>query len=430
MSKLNPKDYLKLAHQIIQQGFDMGVGHLAHASHEWNGKYMHINHQNLVNLGTCGYLGLETDQRLIDRSVDLTKRYGTQFSISRVFVFSDELRKLEEKIGQMFDGHKALVTSSTTLIHLCVLPIIVTPKDAVIFDQQAHFSVQNAIQILATRRVHIQKLPHNQMQKLAEMLSEMSQKFERIWYMIDGVYSMFGDFAPLAAINHLMEQFPKLHIYCDDAHGVGWAGKNGTGTFYNGITHKDRLILSTTLAKGFGATGGVAVFPNKRHYDQVEVFGGPLSYSHPLAPAIIGAADAACDIFLSDEIEDMQAELTEKINYVNTLLEGQPFPIMSHPRSPIKYIGIGTTDAAYKLNKRIIDDGYFCNSSTFPVVPLPYGGIRFTITRHIDKEDILGFVETVKKHYWEVLEEENTSLEEVRAAFHLPPLTEKEGQRV
>jgi len=418
--KLTPKNYVEVTNQIIHEGIKTGVLHLSHSSSEWQGKHFHINNQDLVNLGTCGYLGLETDQRLIDGAIDFVQRYGTQFSISRSYVYSEEVKKLEHKLGKMFDNSNVLIASSTTLMHQCVLPLVINPEtDAVVVDHQAHFSIQSALQTLAIRQTNIQKVKHNDMKSLEEKLTKLKEKYERIWYAIDGVYSMYGDFAPIEDLNRLMDKFPELHLYVDDAHGVGWYGKNGTGCAFYQTKNRDRLVLSTTLAKGFGATGGIAVFPNKKHYEQVVTFGGPLSYSHPLAPPILGAANAACDIFLSEEIIDMQNQLKEKIEYCNSLLEELVFPIMSNPESPIKNIGIGNPSAVYELCKRVINDGYYCTPATFPALPINAGGLRFTINGHITKEEIKGFVETVKKHYWDVLELEGVSLNEARAKFDL-----------
>jgi len=238
--------------------------------------------------------------------------------------------------------------------------------------------------------------------------------------MVDGVYSMFGDFPPIDKLNALMSKYEQLHLYVDDAHGMAWAGKKGAGTIFNQIKHADRLVLATTMAKGFGSVGGIVVFPDEDMYTKVKKFGGPLSYSHPIPPAIVGAGMAATDILLSEEINTIQNELANRISYCNQLLGNSGLPILSHPDSPIKFIGIGNLETGFKLNKKVLDEGYFVNMALFPTVAINNTGMRFTITRHVTINQIYDFVEVLKFHYFKTLQEANTEIRTVQKFFKLP----------
>ena len=67
---------------------------------------------------------------------------------------------------------------------------------------------------------------------LERKIQQVRDKYTKIWYMIDGVYSMYGDVAPLDELNELAKKYPNLHFYVDDAHGMSWAGKNGAGCVF------------------------------------------------------------------------------------------------------------------------------------------------------------------------------------------------------
>ncbi len=420
MSSASYTKFIKSVDTVYETAESRKVIFLENKTDNWNGKQLHINGAEMVNFGTCGYLGLETDRRLIDKSIDYVNRFGTQFSVSRTFLISKLVRELEEELSRMFDGANTLVFSSTTLTHISVLPAVVHHKDAVILDKQVHFSVQSAAQLLQTKGISLSVIKHNDMTMLDRVINSIKDKHQKVWYMIDGVYSMFGDFTPVEELNAMMAKYEQLHLYLDDAHGVGWAGKNGTGIAYDDLIYKDRIILSTTMAKGFGSTGGMVVFPKKSDYDKVYKFGGPLSYSHPLAPSIIGASTASAQIMNSPEINVIQKELADRIKYCNSLLEATNLPMLSDAASPIKFVGVGDLETGYRLHSKIQGAGFYNNVALFPAVRMDNTGMRFTITRHVTMEQIKDYVDTLSSFYWETLEEVSTTLSEVRAAFNLP----------
>jgi len=420
MSNIHYTKLLKSISDVYDSGKKAKVICLENTTKTWNGQQLQIDDKEMVNFGTCGYLGLETDRRLIERSMEYTNKFGTQFSVSRSFLISDIVTNLEHQLSKVFDNSEVFVFSSTSLAHGSVLPIIIHHKDAIVLDKQVHFSVNSGTQLIPSKDVPRLMVKHNNMNMLEGCIKRLKDKHEKIWYLVDGVYSMFGDFPPIRELNELMSKYEQLHLYVDDAHGMAWAGKNGSGTIFDKIIHRDRLVLSTTMAKGFGSIGGIVVFPDKKLYSKVQKFGGPLSYSHPLPPAVVGAGMAVTDILLSPEIYKIQEELADRINYCNHLLEQTDLPIMSHPRSPIKFVGVGELDTGFKVHRKILDNGFYINVALFPAVPINNTGLRFTITRHVNKEHIKQFVQTVQHHYHETLQEESIELRSVRKAFKLP----------
>jgi len=163
--------------------------------------------------------------------------------------------------------------------------------------------------------------------------------------------------------------------------------------------------------------GGLAVFPDEETKRKVRVFGGPLGYSHPLSPALIGSAIASAKIMLSDEIKVIQNELRERIDYCNLLLSKTQLVVASNPLTPIYFIGMGQPKVTYNIVKRLLDDGFFVNAALFPAVPIKNTGLRFTITRHIQMQDIKALIEAIEYHYPRVLAEEGKTNEDVQKAF-------------
>src|SRR5690606_26501941 len=241
-----------------------------------------------------------------------------------------------------------------------------------------------------------------------------------VWYMADGIYSMYGDYAPISDLEVLVKQYPCLQLYFDDVRGMSWTGRNGTGFVMNALERfTDSVVLFTTLSKSFGASGGVLVCPNKNLQQYVKTFGGPLTFSAQLEPASVAAAIASANIHLSDEIYSLQEDLRQRITYFNELVAKTDLPIVDANASPVFYIGTGMPETGYNFVNRLLKEGYYTNLGLFPAVPIKNTGVRITISRHNTIEDIKGLVDVMTYHYPQALEETYTTLERVCQAFKM-----------
>jgi len=418
MAKINHYSNNDVILELFTDAKQRNIMHLQIDEGNVFGNRIHIQNRVLKNFGTCGYMGLENDPRVIAKSVEFTKKYGMQYSVSRAYASTGINELLEEKIGQIY-GKPAIVYPSTSKAHISIIPTVVSEEDAVILDQQVHLSVQTAVQLLRQKGTTIDMIRHSNLEMLERKIKELGNKYQKIWYMIDGIYSMYGDAAPMKELSVLLEKHPQLHLYIDDAHGMSWTGKNGGGFVFEETGILDKMILVSTMAKGFGAVGGIGIFPNRDLWWSVRAYGGPLTYSHPLTPAVLGASLAIADIHLSDEIYTLQKELKDKINYCHNALQEKGLPILSKSWTPIKYIGAGKPQTGYNMMKGILDDGYFINIGIFPAVSVKCTGIRFTITRHQTYEDIDGLVASIHRNYHRALKEEKITDTQVRKAFKL-----------
>ena len=417
MAKINHNNSLDTIDELLTDAKQQGVIHLVSDVNSLSDRKLPIFKKDFLNFGTCGYLGLELDQRLKDGAIDFTQKYGTQYGISRGYLSSGINVELEGYLSQMFDNRHVLTYSSTSSAHISVIPTLITQEDAIILDQQVHFSVQTAAQMLRQKGVPIEMIRHSNMEMLEKQLIQLSKTHRKIWYLIDGVYSMYGDVAPLDSLLSLMEKYEQLHVYVDDAHGMSWHGKNGSGYVNSKVPVHDRIMLMTTMGKGFGVTGGLAIFPNEETFRKVRIFGGPLIYSHPLAPPIIGAAIASAKIHLSEDIYRIQKELRENIDYCSQLIAKTDLTVMSDPLTPIGFVAMGQPRVGYNMVKRLLNDGFFVNLAMFPAVSVRNTGVRFSINRQVNKKEIKEFVDALIYHYPKVLQDEKRTIEDVRKAF-------------
>ena len=240
-----------------------------------------------------------------------------------------------------------------------------------------------------------------------------------MWYLADGVYSMFADLAPLAALRELLDRDERLHLYIDDSHGVGWAGRHGRGPALDVLGHHQRLVVAASLNKSFAAAGAALVFHDPELCRKVRAFSGPMIFSGPVQPPMLGAAIVSARIHLSDELPQLQEALRERILFCRELLGEFCVPLAGHDVTPIHFVPVGLPEPARELTGRLMSDGIYTNLATFPAVPMKQSGVRFSLTVHHQQQDIVRLVEALARYVPDVTGKEartNGSIRMVRAA--------------
>ncbi|TYA89189.1 aminotransferase class I/II-fold pyridoxal phosphate-dependent enzyme [Seonamhaeicola marinus] len=419
MAKIKHNNFLDTVNEVFTDAKQEGVLHLYAEGNQFSGRKIGIKDRTLFHFGTTGYLGLEQDSRLKTAAIEAIQNYGTQFPLSKSYISNPLYRQLEDKVTQMFET-PIIITKNSTLGHLGVIPSAVKDQDAIILDHQVHWSVQSAAKVLKNRSVPIDMIRHNNLNMLEDKIKSLSDKRKKIWYMADGIYSMYGDYAPIQDLKALCLKYPQLHLYIDDVHGMSWIGKNGTGYALSELGElPENVLVFGTLSKTFGASGAVLACSNKKMYHEIKTFGGPLTFSAQLEPASVAAATASAEIHLSPEIYELQNDLKERAQYFNGLLEQTDLPLIDKNNSPVFYIGTGMPKTGYNFVNRLMKEGYYVNLGIFPAVPVKNTGVRITISRHNEKQEIKGLVEAMTYHLPKALEETHTNLGRVYQAFKL-----------
>jgi len=417
MAKVKHNNFLDTVDEVITNATNAGVIHLHAEGDELNGRRIAVNGKYLYHFGTTGYLGLEQDKRLKNAAINAILKYGTQFPLSKTYISHPLYAPLEEKIFKMYE-QPILITKNSTLGHLAVIPTAVREGDAVILDHQVHWSVQSATEVLKSKGVTVRMIRHSNMEMLEHYIKELRNKVNKIWYMADGVYSMYGDFAPLQDLMELSQKYPQLHLYIDDVHGMSWRGKHGSGNVMSVLKElPQNILLFGTLSKTFGASGAVLVCPDKKLHRKIKNFGGPLTFSAQLEPASVAAAIASADIHLSPEIYDLQSDLELKINYFNELLGLTDLPLVHKNDSPVFYIGTGLPATGYNFVSKMMNAGFFVNLGLFPAVPVKNTGVRITISRHNELMDIKALVDAMSYYFPLAMEETHTDLSKIYHSF-------------
>lgn len=415
---MNNSPVITSTNQIINYLKERGIAHMNVDGNKLFDNVLRIDGKDLINFGSCSYLGLEFDERLKAGAQSALNIYGTQFSASRAYVSAGLYEELENKLAKIFGG-PTLVTPTTTLGHISTIPIIIDKNDCVIMDHQVHNSVQTAVKLIKADGTRVELIRHNRMDLLEQRLIELKDKYNKVWYMADGIYSMYGDKAPMKRLEELLNKYEYFHLYIDDAHAMSCFGEHGRGYALSEIDLHERMVMGTSLNKAFASGGGAFIFPNQEMFERVKNCGGPMITSGPMQPSALGAAIAAADLHLSDEIYELQDELFQNIKYTHQLLKEYNLPDLSEKDSPIFFIGVGTPKVGYNLVKRLKDAGHLVNIGIFPAVPMKNTGVRFTISKLHSFEQINRLVKDISEHFALALKEENSTIKDVCTAFKL-----------
>lgn len=411
------KSPLQIVNGIINQARSAGLVHRVDEGETHDGHTVRMDGKELLNFGSCGYMSLEFDSRVRAGAMEAIEKYGMVFNSSRTYISNSMYPMLEDLLEKIL-RRPAVIAPTTTLLHLAALPVLVEADDVVLLDQQVHSSVQLTAKVLKANGAVVEIVPHNSLSRIEKKIKAYKDVKKKIWYLGDGVYSMYGDFAPVKELEQLLETYEQFHVYLDDAHGMSWTGERGTGYVLENMKHHDRLYVAVGLAKGFGTGGGAIACPNREIKQLIRNCGGTQFFAGPMQPTLLGAAVASAKIHLSSEFGEMQAELMDRIRYMTEVMENQqPLPLMSSTESPIRFLGVGQWEKAHEIIQLLMKDGFWLNIAQYPAVAPQHTGVRFMLTRKIQKKDIDLLGEAMKRAVDKVFGKDEEAISQVWKTF-------------
>jgi 7-keto-8-aminopelargonate synthetase-like enzyme len=392
MSGYAPAEIIPFIDRSIRSATAAGVMMNTADDAAYEGRFVELKGARLLNFGGCSYLGLDQRDELKEGAIDAVRRYGTQFSVSRAYLQSPLYERLESALDRMTGGH-AIVAASTTLAHISAIPVLVRPGDAVLLDRYAHASVHTAVGLLDA--VPVALVAHSDLAAIEAEVTRLEESYRKVFYLIDGLYSMHGDFAPFAALAGLLDRHPQLHLYVDDAHSTSWLGTHGRGAALELLPDRSRVFVALSLNKAFSAAGGALICPDPEMRGLVRRCGGPMLFSGPIPPPMLGAAVASADLHLGPGLADLQASLLDRIDLVRTLSRELGIRYVNADRSPIFFAPCGTLKALFPVVQALLGRGMFVCPGGFPAVAKNQSGVRFTVSTANTMDDIRLFLEAL-----------------------------------
>ena len=429
MAKLKHNRFLDTVDEVFTYAKNLKILHLNAEGSSFDGRHIQVNGKKLKHFGTTGYLGLEQDQRLKDAAIEAIQNYGTQFPLSKSYISHPLYAELEHLLNQIYE-QPVVISKNATLAHMAAIPVLVEDRDAILLDHQVHWSVQDAAKRLKLRGVKIELVRHNRLDLLEKKIQEISSKVNHIWYMADGVYSMYGDYSPVEQLMELSKKYKQLHLYFDDVHGMSWKGKMGRGFVYDQLFPlSKKVVVIATLSKTFGANGSFIVCGDIEKQQKIKTFGGPLTFSAQLDPASVGAAIAAAKIHLSTDIIQLQNKLQKKISLFKGLIKQYQLPLVDENDSPVFFLATGVPETGYQLTKALMKEGFYVNMGLFPAVPSKNIGLRITLSNHNHATDIKSLARSLKKLYPVIMNQTGNTYDKLNRAFQKKFTVEKSEKK-
>jgi glycine C-acetyltransferase len=357
------------------------------------GPRAHIDGQQVINLSSNNYLGLNTHPKLKAAAAAAIEELGVGSGAVRTIIGTMAIHEeLERKLAAFKRTEATLVLQSGFTANAAVLGPILADGDLVISDELNHASIIDGVRLTkAARRVY----PHNDTAALEQVLKETQGQFAKTLIVSDGVFSMDGDIAPLDRIADLAEHYGAITMV-DDAHASGVLGDHGSGTVSHYGLYGRWDIQVGTLSKAIGAIGGYVACSQKLR-QLMEHRARPLLFSTSHPPSVTATCIAALDLLQSADGQVLIDRLWENTRMFKAGLASLGFNT-GISQTPITPVIVGEGSRAMQFSDQLFAKGVFAQGIAFPTVARDKGRVRTIVTAahtQADLEEALNVFEHV-----------------------------------
>ena len=351
-----------------------------------------IRGRKVIMIGSNNYLGLTSDPRVRKAAIDATAKYGTSCTGSRFLNGTLELHvEAERRLAKFVGKEAALMFSTGMQTNLGTISALVDRGDVVIVDKEDHASIYDGCRLAFGE---MKRYNHNDMASLEKVLQACPDSGGKL-VVVDGIFSMGGDIAPLPEMAALCKKYG-ARLMVDDAHSLGVLGDHGSGTANHfGLTDQVDLIMGT-FSKSFASLGGfIAGDDVVMHYVQHHARSFLFSASMPAGN--VAAVLAALDI-MQNEPERIQ-KLWHNTEKMRNGFKALGFDT-GESTTPVIPIYIGEDMKTIMAWNALFQAGIYTNTVIPPAVPPNKSLLRTSyMATHTDEQldRVLGIFEKVGK---------------------------------
>ena len=341
-----------------------------------------IGDKKLVMIGSNNYLGLTTHPKVREAAIEATRKFGTSCTGSRFLngTLAWHL-DLEERLAEYMDKEAALVFSTGYQVNVGTISSLVGRNDFVVTDKDDHASIVDGCRLSFGK---LKRFRHSNTEDLERVLGRLPEKRGKL-VVVDGVFSMAGDIAPLPEIVEICQRHG-AQLMVDDAHSVGVLG-GGKGTSIHLDVNDGVDLIMGTFSKSFASLGGfIAGSEPVIHY--IQHHARSLIFSASMPPGNVAAVSAALEVMIEEP------ERIERVNQIGDYMR-QEFQRMGFDtgpsQTPIIPIIIGDQHATFLTWRLLFEEGVYTNPVISPAVPADQSLLRTSyMATHTD--DQLTFV--------------------------------------
>lgn len=313
---------------------------------------------HVIMLGSNAYTSLTGDERIIEAGIKAMRQYGSGCAGSRFLNGTLDIHvQLEKELAAFVGKDDALCISTGFTVNSGVIPALLGPHDYILCDDRDHASIVDGRRLSMAKQL---RFKHNDMEDLERKLAKCEENCVKL-IVVDGVFSMEGDLAPLPQIVELKKRYPGTVIMVDEAHGIGVFGDKGQGICAHfGVTDDVDLIMGT-FSKSLASIGGFIaadydIIDFLRHNCRTYIF------SASMTPASTAAALEALHIIQNEP--ERRERLWAVTRYALRRFKEEGFEI-GETESPIIPLYVRDVDKTFLATAMAFEAGVFIN----PVIP-------------------------------------------------------------
>jgi 8-amino-7-oxononanoate synthase len=335
---------------------------------------MEVEGRQRIMLGSNNYLGLTGDERVTRAAHEAIDRYGTGLTGSRLMNGTTPLHlELEREIADWMGDEDAIVFTTGHQANVGTLGAILAPGDTVVADSADHASILDGCLL---SRAKLRPFRHGRLDKLERQLAKAADDGGGVLVVVDGVFSMEGDVAPLPQIAELCTAYG-ARLMVDEAHGAGVLGARGAGAAEL-LGVEDRVDLRMgTFSKSLASCGGFVSGPAEV-VDYLRIQSRAFLFTASNVPAALGAALAALRIVRSDDGRELMDRVLANAAHLRDGLRSLGLKVVEHElATPIVPVLVEDDWKAVLLWRALYDAGVYTNVAIHPAVP-PAGALLRT----------------------------------------------------
>jgi 8-amino-7-oxononanoate synthase len=348
----------------------------------YDGAWVRSGGTRKLNFCTYSYLGLLGHPLIEKAARTAIARYGTGTHGVRLLGGNLEIHEaLEARIAAFFEREAAITFSSGFMTNLAVIATLAGRGDYVLCDKRNHASIVDGCRLSGAA---VMRFRHNDMADLERCLRLLPFSARKL-IVVDAVYSMDGDIAPLQALIALRDRYPNTLLMVDEAHSLGVLGEWGRGIeeHFGCIGQID--VLMGTLSKTIPAQGGY-IAGSHELITFLRLHARGYVFSAALAPATAAAALAALEL-IESEGQSRRTRLMSNVDYFISRLHESRFDT-GNTASAIVPILLGSEAAAFEMARRCNAEGLYVMPVAYPAVAKGAERLRLNVTCDHRREDL------------------------------------------
>lgn len=350
-----------------------------------------INGRETVLAGTNNYMGVTLDKGCIEAAKKAMDEFGTGTTGSRIANGTYSLHKqLEKEIAEFLDMRHAIVFSTGYAANLGMIAGLAGPDDTIYLDADSHSSIYDGCTLSGAKLVRFR---HNDADDLAKRLRRSKDTQGGKLVVLEGIYSMFGDRAPVAEFVEVKKEFG-FQLMMDEAHSFGVLGENGRGLAEEAGVYQHADFIVGTFSKSLGAIGGFGA-GNHPMFDAIRYHSRPYMFTASPSPASIASTLEAVRLLKREP--ERRDRLRENSARLFDGFKGLGLELACDTVSPVVAVKCSDEPTTIAMWNALLQAGVYVNIALPPAAPANVCLLRCSVSAAHSFEDIDKIIELFGK---------------------------------